>query len=343
MAEKKKAASTASKKAPAKKPVPAKAAENDSKKEEKKSARIISFYNRKGGTGKTSLSTSFAAAMARNKNCRVLVIDMDGQCDASKAFGLKSYDLSKDPSTYKNILNIPGIDIPKGTPNMPDGMKIKKVEDIKQLISRAPYFGLYVIPGNESIGTIWSSDRNLDNEYSVLLDALDSIRDLFDYIVIDLPPNDEIQTLNAIIASDYVLSVLNCNTSSVESAEKFLSQTLPSCKKVNPMLECLGLVVNRYKSSQRNVYAVEMRELADTYGVHLFNSRIRDSVAIDNCKNFDVIEKAKTGGRPLMFFDLYAQRNYDGLYSDMSAFVQEVLYTLYRFETTGSGVDEMGK
>lgn len=290
-----------------------------------RSAKVISFYNYKGGTGKTKLAVNLAAWLAKDITKRVLFIDMDSQCSADISYlGFDTELLEGDPSEYKNILNVPGINIKKYKVN------IKKLP-IKDLIVKAPNFGLYAIKGSFSQDDYWTSDPSLNGQLDIMLDAIDTIREHFDYIIFDLGPRDNLPTLNALTASDYVLAVLDCETASITGAERFFKKILPACNQINPMLKPLGIVANRYKPSSYNIYSIDMHGLAATYNTHLFECRIRESAGFYNQTNWDFIDKAKTG-RPVVFFDKFFEKNYSTAFMDMRGFVMEFMYKLEQAE-----------
>lgn len=295
-------------------------------KAEERSAKVISFYNYKGGTGKTKLAVNVAAWLAKDITKRVLFIDMDAQCSADISYlGFDQDTLGGDPAEYKNILNVPGINIKK------HNVSIKKLP-IKDLITKAPHFGLYAIKGSFSQDDYWTADNSLDGKLDIMLEAIDTIRDRFDYIIFDLGPRDNLPTLNALTASDYVLSVLDCETASITGAERFFKKILPACKQINPLLRSLGIVANRYKQSSYNLYSIDMHGLAVTYNTHLFECRIRESSGFYNQTNWDFIEKAKTG-RPVVFYDKYFEKNYNTAFMDMRGFVMEFMYIISILET----------
>lgn len=286
-----------------------------------RSAKVISFYNYKGGTGKTMLSVNLAAWLAKDPSKRVLFLDMDAQCNADIGYlGFDMEELEGDPSKYKSILNIPGISIPE------QGVDIPALP-AKDLICRAPYFGLYAIKGSFAQDDYWENDNNLKGRLDIILDAIDNLRSMFDYIIIDLGPRDNLPTLNALTASDYVVIAMSCESQAINGAQRFFKRILPACQTINPMVTCLGIVANRYKQSSYNIYSVDMQYLADTYKTHLFNFKIRECAGLLNLTNWDFIEKAKTK-RPVCFYDRYIEKNFGAAYQDIMGFIMELLITI---------------
>lgn len=282
-----------------------------------RNANVIAFYNFKGGVGKTTLAVNFAAWQARNPKKRVLFIDMETQCNSDVGFlGFSKDELKGDPANYKSVLNIPGIEIPE------QGISIPKLP-VNKLIEQAPNFNLFAIKGNYGLDDYWCSDSRLTGRLDILLEAIDELRTLFDYIVMDLGPRDNAPTLNALVAADYVIIPVTCDSQSYEGAERYFEKIYPTCKSINPTLTNLGIVANRYKPSFLNFFSVDFASLADSYDTKLFNFKIRESVALSSLTNWDFIEKAKTG-RCVISYDKYIEKNYSGVYQDIMGFVMEV-------------------
>src|SRR5829696_7734270 len=140
---------------------------------------VISVASQKGGTGKTTTSISLSAGLAR-KGKRVLLIDTDSQANSSKVICDDYQKLTPDQTLYRTILE----------------RKPLPVQETK-----IP--GLSIVPSHILLSTA------IDHREARLKQALDAVKDGFDYAIIDCPPTLSWLTINAFTASDKVLVVVS--------------------------------------------------------------------------------------------------------------------------------------
>ncbi len=297
--------------------------------EQKKLAKIIVFYNRKGGVGKTTLSGNFAAYLAKESIKRrgaVLYLDMDPQTNATTTYlGYDKEVVSSDPSTYPNILNLVGVDMPELNKSIP------KEEDVRKLIRQAPNFSLFTILSNTKIDVYWDKDILLQDNYASLIEPFNKLREFFEYIVIDVGPSQDCLTCSAITASDYIILPADCSKSSIDNMGIFFTETLPLFKSINPRLKVLGLVCNKYDRNKFSFYEDTLRPITEEYGIYLFETKINTSTGLNDPSGKSV--KTKSGlDRCVICFDRYIKKNYPAAYADLHAFTLEVLLRISEME-----------
>lgn len=161
----------------------------------KKMALVLSVINFKGGVGKTTTATNLATCLA-TQGKRVLVIDMDAQGNVGMSLGLNVYQ--------------------EGLPTIGDVLSTGNVQ-IEQCIIKNQYFDL--IPNN--LYTYLKTNRRAS--YDILSDALEGIKENYDFILIDTPPSIEFYTCNAIMASDMMLIVTEYSKFSIEGVKILMS------------------------------------------------------------------------------------------------------------------------
>ena len=206
-------------------------------------ATIIAVVNQKGGIGKTTTAFNLAAALASKKK-DVLLIDLDGQGN------LSFYALPDYPGASRQEKSI--VDV------VEDGA------DFSDVIERVA--GLDIIP---------ASLRLIELENKIASFNFGAVSH-YDYVFLDCPPNVGGVTVAAMKASDAILIPTTTDAFSYTSVEACIESALTLEKKVQ------GIVIIR--TNERNVINRDLKNdfvsLADSKGVKLYKSTIRDSVAI---------------------------------------------------------------
>ena len=147
---------------------------------------IVSILNNKGGTGKTTTAVNLAAGTALQGK-KVLLIDLDPQGNATTGLGFEKATL---PTTVYNVLS---------QTRKPDEVVLgTKIEN------------LYLLPSNLDLAGAEVELSSAPGREYVLREALSSIKDRYDNIIIDCPPNIGLLTLNALVSSDLILIPVQC-------------------------------------------------------------------------------------------------------------------------------------
>lgn len=229
---------------------------------------IVAVVNNKGGVGKTTTVQSLAAGMVRkNHNLRVLVIDLDPQCNLSSLMGMHS-------DGNKTIFEA----MSKQT-----GVPVYKCKN-----------GVYAVPGSGEMENIerhlpgGASLREQMKSYTVLLgclqdndcidmtgEGLKNVFDDFDYILIDCPPAISKNTYNALVAASKVLIPVQMEALSVKGVDEMLG-VMEEVKEfhMNDNLEMLGLLP--VMVDERTNITKELRALlGEKHGDAVLPCRIR--------------------------------------------------------------------
>ncbi len=161
--------------------------------------KILSISNQKGGVGKTTTSVNLASSLSYLGK-KVLLVDVDYQANATTYMGINRANLTY---TVADIFN--------------------EAADIKDVIKRVESVNVDIIPARYELGNI---ERNLishDNKDFILSNALENIRDEYDFILIDCPPSLGIVTINALTASDSVLIPVQCEFLALDGLTQLLN------------------------------------------------------------------------------------------------------------------------
>src|SRR5215203_2130797 len=180
---------------------------------------VISVASQKGGTGKTTTSISLAAGLAR-KGKKVLLIDTDSQANSSKVVCADYQKLTPDQTLYRTILE-------------------RKPLPVQQ--SKIP--GLSIVPSHILLSnTDIELTTAIDHREARLKQALDAVKDGFDYAIVDCPPTLSWLTINAFTASDKVLVVVSPGYFELDSIVQ-ISKTITQVRAVfNPHLALAGFL-----------------------------------------------------------------------------------------------------
>lgn len=184
--------------------------------------KIIAFTNKKGGVGKTTTAVNMAAYCAEFKK-KTLLVDMDSQGNATTALGFSKSALKK--SVY-NVL----------------------IEDdqVTSNILHTQAEGLDILPANVDLSGAEVDLVYKRNRERLLKNALDKIKNDYDYIFIDCPPSLGLLTINAWVAADSIIIPLQSEYFAMEGVSQLMNTIGLVKQHLNPELDVEGVVLTMY-------------------------------------------------------------------------------------------------
>lgn len=227
----------------------------------------ISFFNQKGGVGKTTSVVNIAASLSQ-MNKKVLVIDCDSQMTAS------NYLLTYTPSEKSINDYYIGADINACIVDVISINSVSKQERVKTNIS--------IIPSCKNIETLEMNDVN------EIKNLLSKIKAKYDYCLFDLPPHLSGISLCALVASDYVIVPAHADTDSL-AGYNYLIDTINKIKSNgwNTSLSVLGILYNDI-NNQRLTQKYILGQTQTNMGGLVFDTIIKSSSKIEQARFFGV-------------------------------------------------------
>lgn len=216
--------------------------------------KVVTVSTQKGGAGKTTSAVHMAVGLQR-QGYRVLLIDLDQQCHATK------WLLPQVPASVTGAAGV---------------LETGEAPSESDLLPVPGRDGLWVLPGTVALRRANITLRDHPGADRVLSNALRPLQDDFDFAIIDTPPAAELVTYNALGAADYVLVPVTSAFLSLDGLGE-LKKTLELVRaRTNPRLEVLGylhLAVNQAHAVSREVREV----LQKGQGDKLLKTEVRTS------------------------------------------------------------------
>ncbi|MBU0926328.1 MAG: ParA family protein [Spirochaetes bacterium] len=224
-------------------------------------SRTIVFVNQKGGVGKTTSVINLGAYLAREGK-RVLLVDFDPQANLTSGVGGQK----KAKGAYEVI---------SGSAEMRDVIKPTKVE------------GLYLAPSSIDLSgaTVELVDKEGRDDY--LKNALATVEEEYDFILIDCPPSLGVLTLNGLSAADEVLIPLQCEYFALEGLSLILQTIQLVQKGMNKGLKIAGILFTMYDSRTRLAQDV-VQQVSSYFGDRVFSTIIPRNVRLSEAPSHGV-------------------------------------------------------
>ena len=180
--------------------------------------KVISITNQKGGVGKTTSAINIAYFIAKIGR-RVLLLDFDPQGNATSGLGVD-----------KNELENTMADVISGDANL------------KDILIDTGYKGLKLAPATPVLANTEVELANVKGRFTRLKNAIDTVREDFDYVIIDSPPSLSLLTVNGFIASNYLILPVQAEFYAMEGLGQLLESMKLVKKGMNPELNLLGVL-----------------------------------------------------------------------------------------------------
>lgn len=232
-------------------------------------AKIIAIANQKGGVGKTTTAVNLSACLGV-KGKKVLVIDIDPQGNTTSGFGIDKNSVKS--SIYDTIIN----EVP-----------------IEETMLETQINGLLLSPSNINLAgaevelvTVLSRETRLKN-------ALEEIKDKFDFIVIDCPPSLGLLTVNSLTAADTILVPIQCEYYALEGLSQLMNTVKIVQKHLNKSLRVEGVVLTMF-DARTNLSIQVVEEVKKYFGNKVYRTIIPRNVRLSEAPSY---------GLPIILYD----------------------------------------
>jgi len=251
-------------------------------------ARVITVTNQKGGVGKTTTAINLAYYLAK-RGARVLIVDFDPQGNASSGLGID-----------KTALKATMTDVMMGTAKLADVMM--KTDCCKTL---------WIAPAVPDLANAEVEMGALNNKFVQLKNAIKSVEQDFEYIVIDSPPSLSLLTVNGLIAANYLLLPVQTEFYALEGVSQLLESMSLVKKRLNPDLKLIGVLATMF--DKRTALSTQVLLEIQKY----FKDKVFTTVIPRNVR----LAEAPSHGVPIGIYDRFSKGS--KAYKDLAREVEE--------------------
>ena len=233
--------------------------------------KIISIANQKGGVGKTTSAINISASLATAEK-RTLLIDSDSQGNATTGMGIEKAAI-RNGNLYHSLI----------------GQK-----PLKDVIVKTQLPFLDIVPADQNLIGVEVEFVGMENREKKLKVLLTDVFSDYDFIIIDCPPSLGFLTVNALVATDFVIVPLQCEYFAMEGLGHLMNTLKLIRSNLNPTLELGGILLTMFDS--RNLLSHRVSEDVKKY----FGKKVFSTVIPRNVR----LSESPSHGLPIILYDI---------------------------------------
>lgn len=223
--------------------------------------RTIAVANQKGGVGKTTTAINLSACLA-DKGQKVLAIDMDPQGNMTSGLGLDKDSVEK--TVYDIIIGECGTD---------------------EVIQKEVLENLDILPSNIDLSAAEIELIGIEDKEYIIRNAIEGIKDQYDYIIIDCPPSLSMLTINAMTTADSVLVPIQCEYYALEGLSQLIHTVELVKDRLNDRLEIEGVVFTMY-DARTNLSLQVVENVKDNLQQNIYKTIIPRNIRLAEAPSY---------------------------------------------------------
>ena len=232
-------------------------------------SKVIAVFNQKGGVGKTTTNVNLTASLG-TMGKKILVLDLDPQGNTSSGYGIEKYEVER--TIYDVII---------------DGV------DISETILKTEFENIDIVSSDTDLAGCEIELTSRDNREYILKNAIDKVRDNYDYIFIDCPPSLGMLTINSLTAVDSVLIPIQCEYYALEGVSQLMGTIKLVKSRLNPELDIQGVVLSMF-DGRANLSIQVVEEVKKYFRGSVYTTLIPRNVRL---------AEAPSHGMPVHYYD----------------------------------------
>lgn len=250
-------------------------------------SRVIAIINQKGGSGKTTTAVNLGAYLARLSKT-VLLIDLDPQANSTIHLGLKPHEV--EMSIYDIM------------------MDEKSFSDI---VLNTEVENLSIAPANINLSGVEIELAGIVGREMVLKDAVEEIKNGYDYILIDCPPSLGLLTVNALTIAKELIIPVQTEFFALEGMGKLFQTVEVVKKRLNRDLKITGIIPTMF-DTRTNMSREVIEKIREYFGDRVYKTMIRKNVRL---------AEASSHGKPIVLYDSHSTgaQDYEALSKEVES------------------------
>lgn len=226
-----------------------------------KMGRVIAVANQKGGVGKTTTAINLSACLAEKGN-KVLAIDMDPQGNMTSGLGL-------DKDSVENSI----YDVIIGECSAEEALQKDAQENLD------------VLPSNINLSAAEIELIGIEDKEYIIRNAVERMKDEYDFIIIDCPPSLSMLTINAMTTADSVLVPIQCEYYALEGLSQLIHTVELVKERLNEKLEIEGVVFTMY-DARTNLSLQVVENVKDNLQQNIYKTIIPRNIRLAEAPSY---------------------------------------------------------